>query len=113
MIVRPLNAAKPATTSRRSALSHVTVMRGACDWTLSEAWAARYASIVSVSVPGVGVATRAACPPRLAAGCARAAAGAAAALTGGDADSLDHASNPVRSDPTLDRKSTRLNSSQT
>src|SRR5436309_1432480 len=60
MMVRPLNAAKPATTSRRSALSHVTVMRAACDCALSFAWAARYASIVSPSPLCSGVATRAA-----------------------------------------------------
>jgi len=66
MMVRPLNAAKPATTSRRSALSHVTVMRAACDCALSFACAARYASIVSPSPLCAGVATRAAWPPRAA-----------------------------------------------
>src|SRR2546427_8916602 len=49
MMVRPLNAAKPATTSRRSALSHVTVMRAACDCALSDAWATRYASMLEPS----------------------------------------------------------------
>src|SRR5207249_8401299 len=64
MMVRPLNAAKPATTSRRSALSHVTVMRAACDCALSDAWAARYASMLEPSPLCAGVATRAAWPPR-------------------------------------------------
>src|SRR5438552_14038168 len=70
MMVRPLNAAKPATTSRRSALSHVTVMRAACDCALSDAWATRYASTLEPSPLCAGVATRAAWPPRPAARCA-------------------------------------------
>src|SRR5947208_2423623 len=89
MMVRPLNAAKPATTSRRSALSHVTVMRAACDCALSDAWAARYASMLEPSPLCAGVATRAAWPPRPAARCATGgttAAGGALAT-----DGLDHA----------------------
>src|SRR5260370_10505453 len=101
MMVRPLNAAKPATTSRRSALSHVTVMRAACDCALSDAWEARYASMLEPSSPCAGVATRAAWPPRLAARCAT----GGTTATGGAlaADLLDHASNAVRSDPPVTR----------
>src|SRR5213078_5220897 len=62
--VRPLNAAKPATTSRISELSHVTVIRGACDCSPSRAWAARYASIESSAPLAAGAATRAASPAR-------------------------------------------------
>src|SRR5438132_2646261 len=89
MMVRPLNAAKPATTSRRSALSHVTVMRAACDCALSDAWATRYASTLEPSPLCAGVATRAAWPPRPAARCAT--GGTTAAGSALAADRLDHA----------------------
>src|SRR5947199_296666 len=69
-MVRPLNAANPATTSRRSALSHVTVMRAACDCALSRACVARYSSIETVAPLAAGVTTLAASVPAL-----RAAAG--------------------------------------
>src|SRR6266550_1311025 len=64
MIVRPLKAAKPATTSSMLALSHCTVIRGACDCSASARCAARYSSI-DIDRPSVGVVTRAACsgPP--------------------------------------------------
>src|SRR5947209_7087591 len=70
MMVRPLKAANPATTSRRSALSQVTVMRAACDCALSRACSARYSSIETVPSLGAGVTTRAAwpAPPRDGAG---------------------------------------------
>src|SRR5206468_8152176 len=59
MIVRPLNAAKPAITSSMLALSHCTVMRAACDWEASARCAARYSSI-DIGRPSDGVVTRAA-----------------------------------------------------
>src|SRR5207253_4915045 len=62
-MVRPLNAANPATTSWMSARSQVTVMRGACDWAASAACAARYASIETGVSLTLGGATRAAWPP--------------------------------------------------
>ncbi|PYO84956.1 MAG: hypothetical protein DMD65_01955, partial [Gemmatimonadetes bacterium] len=99
-MVRPLNAANPATTSRRSALSHVTVIRAACDCALSRACVARYSSIETVAPLAAGVTTRAASVPAL-----RAAAGAAAGVTGGTlaATWLDHAANAVRSVPIFTR----------
>src|SRR6267378_5763287 len=94
MIVRPLNAAKPATTSSMLALSHCTVIRGACDCCASARCTARYSSIDS-DRPTVGVVTRAACSgPPVTAG---AGAGARlATLTGADGATvlLDHAAKP-------------------
>jgi hypothetical protein len=87
-MVRPLKAAKPPTTSWMSALSQVTVMRGACDCAPERARAPRYSSIVSGVVLGRGVVTRAAAPPRP--------PGAAAARPA--ADRLDHDANAVRSE---------------
>src|SRR5206468_11701869 len=108
MMVRPLNAAKPATTSRKSALSHVTVMRAACDCALSFEWAARYASMLDPSPLCAGVATRAACPPWAAAPGLR--AGSVLTPDAGPGfgeraatSRLDHASNGVRSEPVLTR----------
>jgi len=100
-MVRPLNAAKPATTSRMSELSHVTVMRGACDCSPSRACAARYSSIESSGPLAAGVTTRAACPPRLEGGDA----GAGALATSGTLAALwlDHAANAVRSVPIFTR----------
>ena len=59
-MVRPLKAANPATTSMISALSHVTVMRGARDCAASRAWAARYCSMADSASLAWGVVTRAA-----------------------------------------------------
>src|SRR5207244_6739081 len=97
-MVRPLNAANPATTSWMSARSHVTVMRGACDCSASEACAARYESIDTGFSLGRAGATRAAWPPRLGGG-AVAATGAGAGGGGGGRVAtmrLDHAAKAVR-----------------
>src|SRR5256886_13937482 len=102
-MVRPLNAANPATTSWMSALSHVTVMRGACDCAASLACAARYSSIDSASVLALGEATRAAWPPRL--GAAGAVAGSGVVPLGGALATvwLVHAAKAVRSAPIFTR----------
>src|SRR5947208_15427879 len=102
-MVRPLNAAKPATTSWMSARSHVTVMRGACDCAASEACAARYASIDTGFSLAPGGATRAARPPRLGSGAVAATGAGAGGGGGGNVAtlSLDHAANAVRSVPIL------------
>ena len=97
-MVRPLNAAKPATTSSMSAPSQVTLMRGACDCSASERCIARYWSIDNAG-PAVGVVT---------------AAGIAVSATGGGATEPDAAAtcaavvlvqdaNPVRSVPICTR----------
>src|SRR2546428_13134001 len=88
-MVRPLKAANPATTSMTSALSQVTVMRGARDCAASRAWVARYWSIADSASLAWGVVTRAA-----AVGAGVTGWGAAA-----PAVVLDHAANDVRSDP--------------
>src|SRR5256712_12699438 len=90
-MVRPLKAANPATTSMISALSHVTVMRGARDCAASRAWAARYWSIADSASPAWGVVTRAAA---VAAGDGAPGWGAAA-----PARAPDHAAKEGRSDP--------------
>ncbi len=107
-MVRPLNAANPATTSWMSARSQVTVMRGACDWAASAACAARYASIETGVSLTLGGATRAAWPPRAPGtpgtpgsrpGLVGTAGGGARVAT----MRLDHAPNAVRSAPILTR----------
>src|SRR2546425_10311979 len=90
-MVRPLKAANPATTSMISALSHVTVMRGARDCAASRAWAARYSSIADSASPAWGVVTRAAA--------VAAADGATGWGAAAPAVALDHAAKDVRSDP--------------
>src|SRR2546430_16182994 len=100
-MVRPLNAANPATTSWMSARSQVTVMRGACDWAASAACAARYESIDTGVSVALGGATRAAWPPRLGSG-AVPATGAGAGGGGGGrvaAQRLDHPPHAARSAP--------------
>jgi len=96
MMVRPLNAAKPATTSRRSALSHVTVMRAACDLgaLLRVGREVRVDRAVALSPASRPAPLTAAAPARSPLR-HRHATGAAAALA---ADWLDHASNAVRSE---------------
>src|SRR5213593_3285402 len=101
MMVRPLNAAKPATTSSMLALSHCTVIRGACDCSASARCAARYSSI-DIDRPSVGVVTRAACsgPPVTGGGdplsaTRRGGGGTLAVAT----VLLDHAAKPERSVP--------------
>src|SRR5580765_3734986 len=95
MIVRPLKAAKPAMTSSMDALSHCTVMRGACDCAASDRCTARYSSIERVR-PTDGVVTRAAAsgPPVTGGADARLATATGAA---GVTVLLDHAANPDRS----------------
>ena len=104
-MVRPLNAANPATTSWMSARSQVTVMRGACDWAASAACAARYESIETGVSLALGGATRAACPPRLGSGAVPATGAGAGGGGGGRVATmrLDHAPNAVRSAPILTR----------
>src|SRR6266852_9003997 len=107
MIVRPLNAAKPAITSSMLALSHWTVIRAAWDCAASAWCAARYSSI-DIGRPSDGVVTRAALsgpPVTGGAGASLLAVrsavrrGAAATAVGGATVLLDHAANPVRSVP--------------
>ena len=98
MMLRPLKAANPATTSSMSAWSHCTVMRGACDWSASPRCAARYSSIV-IGRPTVGVRTRAACAdPPITAGAA-AGGGVGEGGASATAERLDNAPNAVRSVP--------------
>src|SRR5439155_1747884 len=100
-IVRPLNAANPATTSWMSARSHVTVMRGARDCAASLACAARYSSIdIGLSLV-LGGATRAAAPPdRRAAARSSLPGPRSATRSGGAAASrLDHPANAGRAPP--------------
>src|SRR6185436_5707292 len=95
MIVRPLNAAKPAITSSMLALSHCTVMRGACDCAASRRCAARYSSI-DRGRPTLGVVTRAALSGPPVTGGGDPVAGARTATIVGAAGAtvlLDHAAN--------------------
>ena len=100
MIVRPLNAAKPAMTSSMLALSHCTVMRAACDCSASARCVARYWSI-DMGWVSVGVVTRAAWsgPPVTAGAGARLATATGGAGAAGVTVLLDHAANAVRSLP--------------
>ncbi len=97
-MVRPLNAAKPATTSSMVALSHVTLMRGACDCCASPACVAMYCWIDIGVLLMLGVNTRAggARLPVTGGSAAGAGSGAAATLA---AVSLDHPANAERSVP--------------
>src|SRR5258707_11684102 len=96
MIVRPLNAAKPATTSSMLAASHCTVIRGEGDCCASLRCVARYSSI-DIGRPRVGVRTRAAWSgPLLTSGTGGAGAPPAPDLGGG---ATARAAAPLTLDP--------------